>query len=118
MFGNAKWMQVEGTRVRENGGFLQITDTEVRVLDDRGRTVLARAVFESISEVHYSSGKRPAWRKDLGPVPVESAFDTTVRTFHYLAFQGPQHFLLVRVDRDDLPRLRDELKKRSGLLVQ
>ena len=77
MFGNAKWMQIDGSRVRENGGFLQITDSEVRLLDERGRGVLARATFGSISEVHYSSGKRPSWRKDLGPVPTESAFDST-----------------------------------------
>jgi hypothetical protein len=118
MFGNAKWMHVDGTRVRETDGFLQLTDSEVRVLDDRGRSVLARATFGSVSEVHYSSGKRPSWRKELGPAPSESAFDSTMRTFHYLAFQGPSQFLLVRVDKDDLTRLREELRRRAGLLVQ
>ena len=117
MFGNAKWMQIDGSRVRENGGFLQITESEVRLLDERGRGVLARATFGSISEVHYSSGKRPSWRKDLGPVPTESAFDSTMRTFHYVAFQGPSQFLLVRVDKDDVSRLREELRKRAGLLL-
>jgi hypothetical protein len=118
MFGDAKWMRVEGSRVREVNAVLQVTDTEVRVLDSRGRGPLARVPLPAISHVTYSSGKRPSWRKGVGPVPAESAFDSTMRTFHYVAFQGASHFVLVRVDRDDLPRLRDELKKRANLDVE
>ena len=118
MFGAAKWMRVDGSKVSEVGGYLQLTDDDVRVLDDRARGTLSRMPYSAVTVVAYSSGKRPAWHKEIGPVPTESAFDSTVRTFHYLAFQGASQFLLVRVDKDDLPRLRDELKKRANLVVE
>jgi hypothetical protein len=118
MFGDAKWMRVEGSRVREVDALLQLTGTDVRVLDERGRSPLVSVPFTAISHVTYSSGKRPVWRKEVGPVPTESVFDSTVRTYHYLAFQGGSHFVLVRVDRDDLPRLREELQKRANLTVE
>ena len=117
VFGDAKWMRVDGTRVRETTVFLQFTDADVRLLDARARDTLLRIPFSAIAHVTYSSGKRPLWRKDTGPVPTEAAFDSTVRTFHYLAFQGASQFVLVRVDKDDLPRVRDELKKRANLAV-
>jgi serine/threonine-protein kinase len=118
MFGDAKWMRVEGSRVREADALLQVTDEEVRILDGRGRATLARIPYTSVSHVVYSSGKRPTWLKGIGPAPSESLFESTVRTYHYLAFQGASQFVVVRIDRDHLPRIREELQKRAELNVE
>lgn len=117
MFGNVKWMRVEGTRIREVDVFMQVTDAEIRLMDRRTRATLASATYQQLSSAMYSQGKRPRWRPDLGPAPATTAFDDTVRTFHYVAFQGASQFLLTRVDRDDLTRLRDEIQKRSSLTI-
>lgn len=118
MFGNVKWMRVEGSRIREVDVFMQVTDSEIRLLDRRSRSQLAVATYPQLTAATYSQGKRPRWRADLGPAPASTAFDDTVRTFHYVAFQGPSQFLLTRVNRDDLARLRDEVQKRSSLTIE
>ncbi len=115
MFGNVKWMRVDGSRIREIDVFLQLDAGELRLLDRRTRSTLGTIPFAQVSSALYSQGKRPQWRTDLGPAPASTSFDDTVRTFHYVAFQGPSQFLLVRVDRTDLTRLRDELRKRSSI---
>jgi hypothetical protein len=118
MFGDAKWMRIEGSRVRETDAFLQVTDEDVRILDARARSTLLRIPYTAVTHVVYSSGKRPAWRTDVGQAPPDSVFDSTVRTYHYLAFQGASRFVLVRIDRDDLARLREELQKRADLTIE
>lgn len=115
MFGGVKWMQVQGARFREVDAYLQVTDSGIRVLDRRSRTSLASASFGELTAAVYSQGKRPQWRRDVGPAPEESAFNETLRSYHYVAFQGRGQFVLARVDRGDLARLRDELQKRSSL---
>lgn len=116
-FDDAKWMRVEGTRMREVDILLQVSDDGLRLLDRRTRGVLLTVPFSELSVAQYSQGKRARWRSDLGPAPAATVFDDTVRTFHYVAFQGGSRFVLVRVDRDDLTRLRDELQKRSSLTL-
>jgi serine/threonine-protein kinase len=117
LFGKAKWMRVEGTRMREVDVFLRVSDRDLSLLDRRGRDVLLTVPLGDLSVALYSQGKRATWRADLGPAPPATAFDETLRTFHYVAFQGASRFLLVRVDRDDLARLREELGKRSSLAL-
>jgi serine/threonine protein kinase len=116
-FGSVKWMRVEGSRIREVDVFMQVTDEEIRLFDRRSRAMVASAAYPQISSALYSQGKRPRWRVDLGPAPAATAFDDTVRTFHYVAFQGPSQFLLTRIDRGDLARLREELQKRSSIAL-
>jgi hypothetical protein len=117
MFGSVKWMRVEGTRIREVDVFMQVTDTGIRLMDRRTRAVLAEVTYPQLSSAMYSQGKRARWRADLGPAPAATAFDDTVRTFHYVAFQGASQFVLTRIDRGDLARLRDEIQKRSSLTL-
>jgi hypothetical protein len=116
-FNDAKWMRVEGTRMREVDVLLQVSDDGLRLLDRRTRDVLLTVPFSDLSVAQYSQGKRASWRPNVGPAPPTTVFDDTMRTFHYVAFQGGSRFVLVRVDRDDVARLRDEVQKRSSLTL-
>jgi hypothetical protein len=117
MFGGVKWFRPDGSKVREVDVFMQITDNEVRLLDRRAQRATS-VPYSVLTHAVHSQGKRPRWRTNVGPQPFTAGFDETMRTFHYVAFQGPSQFLLVRIDRDDLPRLRQELQSRASLTLE
>jgi serine/threonine protein kinase len=119
-FTGAKMIAVNGSRISTSDVVLLLSDTEVSIhsQDDSGApTVLP---YRGIVKATYAQGRDPKWDAGLsapaGRVDVPG-IGILSRTRHWLVLQGPDRYVILRLDGVDRADVMRAFEERAGIAI-
>jgi len=119
-FTGAKMIAVNGSRTSTSDVVLLLSDTEVSIhsQDDSGApTVLP---YRGIVKATYAQGRDPKWDAGLsapaGRVDVPG-IGILSRTRHWLVLQGPDRYVILRLDGVDRADVMRAFEERAGIAI-
>ena len=115
-----KWLAVSGAKTSTSDVVLQLSDTEISVrsqADSAPPTVLS---YRGIAKATYTQGRNPKWDAKLsgpsGKVDVPG-IGILSRARHWLVLQGPDRYLILRLDGDDRATVMHAFEERAGIAI-
>ena len=119
-FKDVKVLTVDGPRASINDAVMLLSDTDVTVRSSAGAAPLNLLAYRGISKATYTQGRDPKWDAKLssptGKVDVPG-LAVLSRPRHWLVLQGPDRYLILRLDGADRAELMQVFEERAGISI-
>jgi len=120
-FNDVKWLAVSGTKTSTSDAVLQLSDTEVSVRTQAESTPPTVLPYHGISKATYTQGRDPKWDAKLsgpaGKIDVPG-IGILSRSRHWLVLQGPDRYLILRLDGVDRADVMHAFEERAGIPIE
>jgi serine/threonine protein kinase len=117
-FSDVKFLAVNGPRTSASDVEVQFSDVEVSVRPRSGKTSSEVLPYQAIAKATYARGRDPKWDPALsGPVGRIDVPGILGRARHWLVLQGPDRYLILRLDGDDRLEVMKAFEERTGIVI-
>ena len=121
-FSDVRVLVADGAKSKEQDASLSLESGGIVVRDGKGDQLVKALQYKSVLSATYSESKRPQWKAAAGVAGVPSAFGGSGsllgRARHWITLQSKDDFLILRVEKENLPKLLPAIESRTGVHVQ
>jgi eukaryotic-like serine/threonine-protein kinase len=121
-FSEVRVLVADGSKTKEQDVSLTLESGGIVVRNGKGDQVLKALPYQEVLSATYSESKRPHWNATPGVAGVPSAFGGSGSLFqrsrHWLTLQSKDDFLILRLEKDNLPAILPAIESRTGAHVQ
>jgi hypothetical protein len=112
----------DGAKTKEADVWLDLDGTAV-VVRRADRSVVKSVPYSAILSATFTESKNPRWSTADGLAPVPPAYGNRGSSFlsrarNWLALQSKDDFIIVRLEKDNVPRVLEALESRTRVKVQ
>jgi hypothetical protein len=113
-----KLLAVNGSRTVASDALVQFSDSEVSVQPPNGKSAPSVLSYQRITRATYTHGKDPKWDAALsGPVGKIDVPGILGRARHWLVLQGPDQYLILRLDGGDRLEVMKAFEERARIVI-
>jgi serine/threonine protein kinase len=117
-FSNVKLLAVNGARTSTSDAVVQLASADVTVQPANSKAAPATLPYQRIVKATYTHGRDPKWDPALnGPGAKIDVPGILGRSRHWLVLQGPDGYVILRLDGDNWLDLLKAFEDRAGLVI-
>jgi serine/threonine protein kinase len=117
-FSDVKLLAVNGSRAATSDVRVHLSNEEISVEAPNGKAAPAVLTYRGITKATYTHEKDPKWDPALsGPAGKINVPGILGRARHWLVLQGPDNYLILRLDGDDRQAVMKAFEERARIAI-
>ena len=118
-FKEVKFLAVNGSRTSASDVVVAFSDGDVTVQSRDGKSTAAVLPYRGITKATYTNARDPQWDASLSaPTARLDVPGILGRARHWLVLQGPDQYLILRLDGNDRLEVLKAFEERSGISIE